>query len=132
MQSTAFDRWQVVVDRALDLWNQDLEILEKIGDVKGKAATLNNMAMVVEQRGDVDRALQLWQDSLEIKEKIGDVQGKAVTLANMADTLATRGDFDTSIAHLEESLAILQRIRDANAPAVQRMLEQVRQMQANA
>jgi hypothetical protein len=41
-------------------------------------------------------------------------------------------DFCTAIAHLEESLAILQRIRNANAPAVQQMLQQVRQMQANA
>ncbi len=90
------------------------------------------MAMVVEQQGDVDRALQFWQESLEIQEKIGDVQGKAITLANMAETLATRGDFDTAIGHLEESLAILHRIRNANAPAVQQMLEQVRQLKANA
>ncbi len=120
------------IDRALDLWNQSLEILEKIGDVKGKAATLSNMSGVIAQQGDIDRALDLWNQSLEIKEKIGDVQGKAITLANMAGTLATRGDLDTAIDYLETSLAILQRIRDANAPAVQQMLDQVRQLKANA
>jgi tetratricopeptide (TPR) repeat protein len=120
------------IDRAISLWNQSLEILEKIGDVQRKAATLNNMAGVIAKQGDIDRAMSLWNQSLEISEKIGDVQGKAITLANMTDTLTTRGDFDTAIAHLEESLAILQRIRDANAPAVQQMLEQVRQLKANA
>jgi tetratricopeptide (TPR) repeat protein len=62
------------IERALDLWNQSLEIKEKIGDVQGKATTLSNMAMVVEQQGDVDRALQFWQESLEIKETIGFVK----------------------------------------------------------
>ncbi|MCP4662228.1 MAG: CHAT domain-containing protein [bacterium] len=72
------------VSRALELWNQSLEIKEKIGDVQGKAATLHNMAGVIAQQGEVSRALELWNQSLEIKEKIGDVQGKAATLANMA------------------------------------------------
>ncbi|MEL7144471.1 MAG: tetratricopeptide repeat protein, partial [Cyanobacteria bacterium J06573_11] len=63
-----------------------------IGDVKGKAATLHNMADVIAQQGDIDRALTLWNDSLDIKERIGDVQGKAATLANLAYWAGERGD----------------------------------------
>jgi hypothetical protein len=80
------------VERALQLWQQSLEILERIGDVKGKAATLHQMAGVIAQQGDVERALQLWQQSLEILERIGDVQGKAATLANMAWAAGKSGD----------------------------------------
>ncbi|MEM8505958.1 MAG: CHAT domain-containing protein, partial [Cyanobacteria bacterium P01_D01_bin.1] len=65
------------IERALSLWQESLEIKERIGDVQGKAATLNNMAGVIAQQGDIERALSLWQESLEIKERIGDVQGKA-------------------------------------------------------
>jgi tetratricopeptide (TPR) repeat protein len=120
------------IDRAMSLWNQSLETLEKIGDVKGKAITLANMAGVIAQQGDIDRALSLLHQSLEILEQIGDIRGKGLVLASMASILASQGSFDTAIAHLEESFAILQRIRDANAPAVQQMLQQVRQMQAES
>jgi tetratricopeptide (TPR) repeat protein len=60
--------------------------------VKGRAATLHQMAGVIAQQGDVERALGLWKQSLEIKEKIGDVQGKAATLANMAWAAGQQGD----------------------------------------
>ncbi|MGI0494119.1 tetratricopeptide repeat protein [Alkalinema pantanalense CENA528] len=120
------------IDRALGLWQASLELLERIGDVQGKAATLNNMALVVAQQGEIDRALGLWQASLELLERIGDVQGKAITLANMAGTLANRGEFETAIAYLEESIQLLDRIRDVRVHQVRQMLEQTRQMQAMA
>ena len=72
------------VQRAFQLWNQSLELKEKIGDVQGKAATLNNMAYVIAQQGDVQHALQLWDQSLGLSEKMGDVRGRAATLASMA------------------------------------------------
>jgi tetratricopeptide (TPR) repeat protein len=80
------------VERALQLWQQSLELKERIGDVKGKAVTLHNMAGVIAQQGDMERAVQLWQRSLEIKEHIGDVRGKAATLANMAWAAGQSGD----------------------------------------
>jgi tetratricopeptide (TPR) repeat protein len=80
------------IERALQLWQQSLEILERIGDEQGKAATLANMAGVIAQQGEIERALQLWQQSLEIKERIGDVQGKAATLAQMAWAAGQSGD----------------------------------------
>ncbi|NMG18191.1 tetratricopeptide repeat protein, partial [Brasilonema bromeliae] len=72
------------IERAIALWQQSLEIVERIGDVGGKAATLCNMAGVIAQQGDIERAIALWEQSLEIVERIGDVGGKAATLNNMA------------------------------------------------
>jgi len=80
------------VKRALELWNESLQIYDRIGDVKGKAATLHQMAGVIAQQGDVKRALELWNESLQIKERIGDVKGKAATLANMAWASGQQGD----------------------------------------
>jgi tetratricopeptide (TPR) repeat protein len=80
------------IERALQLWQQSLEIKERIGDVQGKAATLHNMAGVVAQQGDIERALHLWQQSVEINERTGDVQGKANALANMAWAADQSGD----------------------------------------
>lgn len=54
--------------------------------------TLNNMAGVIADQGDIEQALQLWNQSLELCERIGDVQGKAATLANMAYIAGETGD----------------------------------------
>ncbi|KAB8315297.1 tetratricopeptide repeat protein, partial [Tolypothrix campylonemoides VB511288] len=78
--------------RAIVLWQQSLEIYERIGDVGGKAVTLNNMAQVIAQQGDIERAIALLQQSLELYEGIGDVGGKAATLNNMAYVAGETGD----------------------------------------
>jgi tetratricopeptide (TPR) repeat protein len=79
------------VDEALRHYQRALDLCpeEDFGD---KAATLNNMAGVIAQQGDIERALQLWQESLDIKERIGDVKGKAATLANLAYWAGETGD----------------------------------------
>ena len=105
------------VVRALQLWNQSLELKEQIGDVKGKAATLSNMAGVIAQQGDVVRALQLWNQSLELKEQIGDVKGKAATLSNMAGVIAQQGDVVRALQLWNQSLELKEQIGDVKGKA---------------
>jgi len=105
------------VDRAMKLWQESLEILDKIGDVRGKAATLHSMAGVIAQQGDVDRAMKLWQESLELMDKIGDVRGKAATLNNMAGVIAQQGDVDRAMTLWQESLELMDKIGDVQGKA---------------
>jgi tetratricopeptide (TPR) repeat protein len=105
------------VDRAMELWQESLEMLDKIGDVKRKAATLANMAGVIAKQGDVVRAMKLWQESLELMEKIGDVQGKAATLGNMARVIAQQGDVDRAMKLWQESLELMEKIGDVQGKA---------------
>ncbi|MEH1775355.1 tetratricopeptide repeat protein [Nostoc sp.] len=53
------------IPKAIALWEQSLEISEQIGDVKGKATTLNNMALVIAQQGDIPKAIALVCASVE-------------------------------------------------------------------
>ena len=105
------------IERALQLWQQSLEIEERIGDVQGKAATLANMAGVIAQQGDIERALQLWQQSLEILERIGDVHGKAAILHQMAGVIAQQGDIERALQLWQQALEMVERIGDAQAKA---------------
>ncbi|BDI19944.1 hypothetical protein ANSO36C_57460 [Nostoc cf. commune SO-36] len=74
-----------------------MEIDEQIGDVKGKATTLGNMAQVIYQQGDIPKAIRtLGAILVEIFEQIGDVFGKAATLNNMAQVIADQGDIPKS------------------------------------
>jgi len=106
------------IPRAMKLWEESLKILEQIGDVQGKAATLSNMAGVVAQQGDIPRAMKLWEESLKILEQIGDVQGKAATLNNMAGVVAQQGDIPRAMKLWEESLKIQEQIGDVKGKAV--------------
>jgi tetratricopeptide (TPR) repeat protein len=105
------------IERALQLWQQSLEIKERIGDVKGKAATLHEMGRVIAQQGDIERALQLWQQSLEIEERIGDVKGKAATLHQMAGVIAQQGDIERALQLWQQSVDIEERIGDVKGKA---------------
>ncbi|MBR8841050.1 MAG: tetratricopeptide repeat protein, partial [Stigonema ocellatum SAG 48.90 = DSM 106950] len=106
------------IPRAITLWEQSLEIYERINDVRGKAVTLTNMAQVIAQQGDIPRAITLWEQSLEIYERINDVREKAVTLTNMAQVIAQQGDIPRAITLWEQSLEILERINDVRGKAV--------------
>ena len=101
----------------MGLWQQSLALKEQIGDVRGQAATLHNMAGVIAQQGDVARAMGLWQQSLALKEQIGDVQGKAATLANMAGVIARQGDVARAMGLWEQPLALLEQIGDVQGKA---------------
>ena len=103
------------VERALQLWQQCLEITERTDGVEGmqaRGAALHSIAEVIAQQGDVEGALQLWQQSLEIKEHVGDLQGKATTLHDMAVIIAQYGDVQRAFQLWQQSLEIKERIGD--------------------
>jgi len=106
------------VDQAIALYQQSLEINERIGNVQGKAATLHEMAIVKAQQGQVDQAIALYQQSLEINERIGNVHGKAATLHQMAGIYAQQGQVDQAIALYQQSLEITERIGYVQGKAV--------------
>ena len=99
------------------LYEESLEIKEKVGDLKGKGATLSMMAQVYVTRGDLDRALALYEESLELLEKLGDLKGKAASLHNMAQVYVTRGDLDRALALYEESLELKEKLGDLQGKA---------------
>ncbi|QKQ73103.1 tetratricopeptide repeat protein [Nostoc sp. TCL240-02] len=103
------------VDEAIALYNQSLEINERIGNVQGKAATLHQLGILYANKGEIDQAIALYNQSLEINEHIGNVQGKAVTLHNLAGIYAKKGDVDEAIALFNQSLEILNALEMFNA-----------------
>ncbi|MDZ8090354.1 MAG: tetratricopeptide repeat protein, partial [Nostoc sp. DedQUE05] len=62
---------------------QSLEIIEQIGDVKGKAATLNNMALVFAQQGDIPRAIALYEQVVFTLAQISAYSDLVTVLSNL-------------------------------------------------
>ncbi|MEM7539093.1 MAG: CHAT domain-containing protein, partial [Chloroflexota bacterium] len=89
-QATLWNTWGDL-DRALALYEESLVLDEKLGDMKGKSASLSMMAQVYMTRGELDRALALYEESLVLDEKLGDMKGKSASLSMMAQVYMTRG-----------------------------------------
>jgi tetratricopeptide (TPR) repeat protein len=105
------------IEKAITLEQQAMEIFERIGDIKMKAATLHCLAIIYADRGEVERAIAFYQQSLELEEKIGDVQGKAATLHNLAIIYANQGDVERAIAFYQQSLELEEKIGDVQGKA---------------
>lgn len=73
------------VGKAITLFQQSLDIAERIGDIQNKAATLHSIAVLKLDQGEIEDATTLFQQSLDIEERIGDARGKAATLYTWAD-----------------------------------------------
>jgi tetratricopeptide (TPR) repeat protein len=95
---------------ALKLYTDSLDINEKLGDLRGKAATLHAMAYIFSTRGDFEGALKLYTDSLDINEKLGDLRGKGATLSELANLYMARNDWDEAEKLIKQSLAIAHQI----------------------
>jgi tetratricopeptide (TPR) repeat protein len=92
------------------LYQEALELFERLGDLRGKAATLHEMAYILRVRGDPDGALRLYQEALEIFERLGDLRDKAVTLGMMGQALWAQGKRGEAIASLWSGLELLMRL----------------------
>ncbi len=105
------------VARAIELYQESLQLKEKIGDVQGKAASLHQLARIDANQGEVARAIELYQESLQLHEKIGDIQGKAASLHQLAGIYANQGEVPRAIELYQESLQLKEKIGDVQGKA---------------
>ncbi|MEH2338538.1 tetratricopeptide repeat protein [Nostoc sp.] len=105
------------VEEAIALFNQSLEISERIGDIQTKAATLYQLGIFYTKKGEVDKAIPFYNQSLEMFECIGNFKGKAATLHCLGYIYADKGEVDEAIALYNQSLEIKERIGDVQGKA---------------
>ncbi len=103
------------MERARQLYEESLKLKEEIGDKKGKAASLHQMAQVYLTRGDLERARQLYEESLKLKEEIGDKKGKAASLGQMADIFMARREWEQAEQLLLQALSLVEAIGEPPA-----------------
>jgi tetratricopeptide (TPR) repeat protein len=108
---------QGYVDRAMDLWQQALNLFERLDDMTGKASALHEMARLLYDQGHVDRAMQLWQQSLELEERSENIQGKAATMQCMASVIANKGDVGRAMDLLQKALNLFEQCSDIKGRA---------------
>ena len=103
--------------RAIDHFQQSLEITREIGDRNGEARSLGSLGLAYSSQGDYQRAIDHFQQSLKIQQQIGDRNGEARSLNNLGLAYSSQKDYQGAIDNLQQSLEISQQIgtRDVEA-----------------
>jgi tetratricopeptide (TPR) repeat protein len=99
-------------DEALEKYKQSMDIIKKLGDQRGIAQTLHNIAMIHQTKGEYDEALEKYKQSMKIKEKFGDQRDIATTLHNMAFIHQTKGEYDEALEKYRQSMEIKEKLGD--------------------
>ncbi|HEY9803876.1 MAG TPA: tetratricopeptide repeat protein [Leptolyngbyaceae cyanobacterium] len=100
--------------RAIDFYQQSLEIQREIGDRFGEGNSLGNLGNAYNSLGQYQRAIDFLQQSLEIQREIGDRNGEGFSLRNLGNAYNSLGQYQRAIDFLQQSLEIKREIGDRN------------------
>ncbi|HLW59821.1 MAG TPA: tetratricopeptide repeat protein [bacterium] len=92
---------------------ESLALWREIGDTRGVATVLGNMAFVAAGEGDLAAERALLEESLTLRRAVNDRWGIALALHNLGRMAFRQGDDAKALALLSESLPIWLELRDA-------------------
>lgn len=102
------------LDRA-ELYDQrSLKAFRELGDKKKEAVALNNLARVVQQRGDTERALKLYREALAMTPETA----QATLLNNIALIHSNRKEYKQAIKLLRQAIDIERHNGDSHRTAM--------------
>ena len=105
-------------DDALRNYQESIAINEKLGQKRGVAAGLAEMAQVQTASGNTDGALASYQKALKLLREIGMNKEVGDTLMDMGDTLYHRGQTDQALQAYQEALRTQRENGDENFEAL--------------
>jgi len=104
-------------DKAIEKYNQSLEIVKELGNKGGIASTLHELGMIHAAQGDYDKAIEKYNQSLEIEKELGNKGGIASTLHELGIIHYIQGDYDKAIGKYNQSLEIKKALGDKSGIA---------------
>jgi tetratricopeptide (TPR) repeat protein len=100
-------------ERARVLLRRALTMFRSAQDIRGVAATQDDIAQVEALMGEVEPAIEAATEALEIRRNHQDARGEAVSLHTLGSIEWSRGDLPTADRYFSEALEIRERIGDA-------------------
>jgi uncharacterized protein (TIGR02145 family) len=96
-------------DRAMQCYEEALEIFKKQGEEGSIAAVLSNIGGVYKAWSQYDKAIQYFEQALEIQKRLGQESGVAIDLNNIGVVYQAWGQYDKAIQYFEEALEIFKK-----------------------
>lgn len=93
-------------------YEQALAVRQDLGDRKGVALSLNNLALLATEYGDLEEGEQKHQASLDLHRELGDTRGVAYSYLGLGKVAYKRRDYSRAQELLHESRSLLIQIGD--------------------
>ena len=103
--------------KAIDYYQQSLQIFEEIGERSGIAKSFNNLGSAYNFLGEYQEAINYHQQSLQIFEEIGERSGIAASLGNLGNAYRSLRDYEKAIDYYQQSLQMFEEIGERSGIA---------------
>lgn len=100
-----------MLPEALMQFQHSLPLMQAVGDKKGEARTLSNIAGTYRELGELAKAIEYFNRALPLRKATGDRNGEAVTLGNLAATEQKLNRLNDARTHSEAALKIIESLR---------------------
>jgi predicted ATPase len=102
---------------AQSLAEAHLRLQQAVGNRRGVAGAIGDLALMAYERGNFGEARTLYEESLALFQELGDRRGLAGALEHLGVLACEQRDFVTARARFEQSLALLSEVGDTWAEA---------------
>jgi tetratricopeptide (TPR) repeat protein len=105
------------MQKALEYFNQTLEIWRRAGSHNGEALALNDIGRVYADLGQDQKALDFYNQALPLWRESGNRRGEALTLNNMGKTYSDMGQEQKALAVCNQALPIWREVSNRDGEA---------------
>ncbi|HTH57053.1 MAG TPA: tetratricopeptide repeat protein [Cyclobacteriaceae bacterium] len=98
--------------RAIGYTREGLALAIEISDMKGMAASYNNIGVSYRNQGALDKSLENYLLSLRIYDSLKNVEGTATTKNNIGTIYSLKKDYSQALKYFEESFAQFTQMND--------------------
>jgi CHAT domain-containing protein/tetratricopeptide (TPR) repeat protein len=100
------------LQKALETYQQVLEIRRKIGDRAGEGEVLHKIGGVYHRLSQYHQAVEFYQKALEVRRNLSDRTGEAATLHYLGEVYRLLGQYKPAQEVLQQALAIREEFND--------------------
>src|SRR5262249_44663896 len=97
--------------KALEKYNESLQIIRRVDDRRGEAVTLHNIGAVYESLGEMQKALDHYNEALSLWRAAGARDGEATTLLGIARVEQKRGNLTQARQTIEQAVGLIESLR---------------------
>jgi len=98
------DKYLNIFSRALDYYQQALEIREELNDRAGLTKTLNNLGTAYLHAGKLNNALEYFERARTLSEEMNDINELATSLLWLGEISHYKGQYERALYYLNQSL----------------------------